>query len=199
MSDVVLVPGWLDTPSLFARLMRRLEGAGLEPHGFPLPDRTGATRIEELATALATWVDQRIPPGRKFHLVGFSMGALVARYYVQRLGGDARVLRLVAVSPPTRGTWTAWLLPLPGVRQMRPGSEFLRDLNADTATLEAARYAAIWSRIDYMIVPPETSRLGIGEEVRLTVPFHFWIPRSSRVSREVLRLLGHTPCPPPPA
>ena len=64
------------------------------------------------------------------------MGGIVCRYYLQRLGGIARVDRFVAISAPEHGTWwantcPAELLRWPGVAQLRPDSAFLRDLNSD--------------------------------------------------------------------
>ena len=51
------------------------------------------------------------------------MGGLVARYYVQRLGGDVRVHTLVTLGTPHGGTLPARLFPHPLVRQLRPGSD----------------------------------------------------------------------------
>jgi triacylglycerol esterase/lipase EstA (alpha/beta hydrolase family) len=47
------------------------------------------------------------------------MGGLVARYYVQRLGGDERVHTLVTLGTPHAGTRWARALPHPVVRQLK--------------------------------------------------------------------------------
>ena len=63
----------------------------------------------------------------KVHIVGHSLGGLIARYYVQRMGGSARVDTL---GSPHRGTLAAYLIPTPLARQLRPGSALLAELGS---------------------------------------------------------------------
>ena len=64
------------------------------------------------------------------HVVGHSLGGVVARYYVQRMGGDARVHTVCTLGSPHAGTWAAHLLPTALVRQLRPGSDLMQELDA---------------------------------------------------------------------
>lgn len=185
---VLFLPGFLDTPRLFRRMDGAVRAAGHRTAGFALSPSTGARGMDELAEDFGSFVNERFP-GERVSVVGFSMGGLVARYWVQRLGGAARTDRLVTISTPHRGTLPAALLPLRGLRQLRRASPFLDDLNHDAGSLEACGVASIWSPLDYMIVPPSSARLGVGAERCLFIPLHFWIPRSRRVIGEVLRLL----------
>ena len=75
------------------------------------------------ATNLATRVEQICAETgfERIHLIGHSMGGLVARYYVQRLDGDARVHTLVTLGTPHGGTKAARLVPHRLARQLRPG------------------------------------------------------------------------------
>ena len=175
-------------PVLTAGIGAVAEAAGHDTAVFALRPSTGARGMDELAADLGRFVNERFA-GRRLAIVGFSMGGIVARYWVQRLGGLARTERLIALATPHRGTATARLFPLPGIRQLRRGSPFLEDLNGDREVLLACGVASIWSPIDLMVVPPGSGRLGIGFERRLLIPIHAWIPRSRRVIREVLRLL----------
>ncbi len=49
-------------------------------------------------------------------VIGHSLGGLIARYYVQRLGGDIRAHTLVTLGTPHGGTRIAPLLSAPVVR-----------------------------------------------------------------------------------
>ena len=60
---------------------------------------------------------------RTHPLIGHSLGGLIARYYVQCLGGDERVHTLVTLGTPHGGTATAYLRARPAGRQLRPGSD----------------------------------------------------------------------------
>jgi len=64
----------------------------------------------------------------RVHVVGHSMGGLIARYYVQRLGGHERVHTLVTLGTPHEGTAMAYTLPHALVRQLRPDSDVIADL-----------------------------------------------------------------------
>ena len=65
----------------------------------------------------------------QIHVIGHSLGGLIARYYVQRLGGDIRVRTLVTLGTPHSGTRVVPLANAhPIVRQMRPGSALLEEL-----------------------------------------------------------------------
>ena len=186
---VLLVHGFGDTTRLFRRMASHLERAGREVHCFDLVPNNGAEGLERLAMQIAKYVGERFKPEQKFDLVGFSMGGIVSRFYVQRLGGIERVLRIVTISSPHRGTWTAWLRGNAGVRQMRPNSEFLRELNQDCAMLERARFVSIWTRFDLMIVPARSSVLPVGRSIQIEALAHPLMVRDRRVLRLVETIL----------
>ena len=95
----------------------------------------------------------------RVHIVGHSLGGLIARYYVQRLGGDARVDTLVTLGSPHRGSMIAHLLPPTLVpRQLQPGSDLLRELD-EPAPGCRTRFLAVWSRMDQLIIPQRNARL----------------------------------------
>ena len=84
------------------------------------------------------------------------MGGLIARYYVQRLGGDERVHTLVTLGTPARRHRPARLFPHPLVRQLRPGSDVVAEL-AEPAPGCRTRFVAIWSDLDQMVVPKQSA------------------------------------------
>ncbi len=92
------------------------------------------------------------------HVVGHSLGGMVARYYVQRLGGDARVHTLVTLGTPHHGTMTAYLLPTPVLHQLRPHSDLVTELTAPSPGCRT-RFVAVWSELDAWIVPKRNARL----------------------------------------
>ncbi|KOG14409.1 MULTISPECIES: lipase family alpha/beta hydrolase [Streptomyces] len=157
---VVLLHGFVDNRSVFVLLRRALA-------------RHGRDHVESLNYSPLTW-DLRAAAeelGRRVEetcartgqaevdVVGHSLGGLVARYYVQRLGGDARVRTLVMLGTPHSGTTVAPLADAhPLVRQMRPGSEVLREL-AGPAPGCRTRFVSFWSDLDQVMVPVETARL----------------------------------------
>ncbi len=125
-----------------------------------LPNR-GEVGLERLAEQLAAYIEKEVlcgaQPACKIDLVGFSMGGLVSRYYLQRLGGLERTRRFITLATPHAGTWWAYLVDRPACIQMRPSSAFLLDLARDADCLKAVHFTSIWSPLDLIIVPATNS------------------------------------------
>ena len=153
-------------------MARFLRDRGFRPYTPNLSPNTGRKGLDELAQDLKDFVEQELDPEEPLSLVGFSMGGLVCRYYLHRLKGLDRVRRFIAISTPHHGSWFAYGVPNRGCRQMRPGSEFLKDLNQDLHALEKARVVSIWTPFDITIMPASSSRIPIGSEVKLPVAMH---------------------------
>jgi triacylglycerol lipase len=122
-----------------------------------------------------------VGPDERFNLVGYSMGGLVARYYLQRLGGLERLVHFIMISTPNHGTNTAYLETLDGVQEMRPGSQFLSDLARDANRLDGIPLTTIWSPQDLMIEPSVSSLLPFGKEVTIPFGWHSFMLRDKRV------------------
>jgi len=189
---VVLVHGIWATSRVFAQMRRWLEERGYRMLAVDLKPSDGSVGLDKLAEQLREFVDRELTPAEPFDLVGFSMGGLVSRYYVQRLGGVDQARRLITISSPHRGSYwayTAWNL---GSRRMRPGSAFLADLDRDMQSLERVKVASIWTPLDLMIVPAGSSRLGVGAKFPLAIGLHAWMPRSRTCWEVVGKLLAQT-------
>jgi len=158
-TPIILIHGVVDNRSVFAMLKR-----GLRRRGFgriitlnysPLTDdvRVVADRLEALIESVC------VETGfERVHVIGHSMGGLVGRYFVQRMGGDSRVHTLVTLGTPHQGTRPAHLVPHPVARQMRQGSDIVTELAAPAPGCRT-RIVAIWSDLDQMIIPKTNARI----------------------------------------
>lgn len=187
---VILVHGIDDTAAVFRTMAPYLVSQGWQVHHPNLTPSNGDVGLDVLAGQLADYVQQVIPAGQPFDLVGFSMGGIISRYFVQRLGGLERVRRFVTISSPHCGTWTAYLRPNLGASQMCVKSPFLCDLNRDVDCLERLNFTSIWTPLDLMILPARSSCLGVGREVVLNVPAHAWMLSDSRSLRAIAQALS---------
>jgi pimeloyl-ACP methyl ester carboxylesterase len=156
---VLLVHGWVHNRSAFLMMQRGLRRAGLGPlHTFEYPSVTGD--LSRIGHELAPVVEQLVGRSRedKCILIGHSMGGLIARRYVQDLGGDQLVDTVVTLGTPHRGTYNAyWGVGL-AIEQCRPGSAFLRHLD-ETARPGLARWIAYYSDLDLMVTPAVSAKL----------------------------------------
>lgn len=155
---VVLVHGLVDNRSVFAVMRRSLRRRGFAQvcswNYSPL-----LRDVESAAEALGRHVERvcRETGHDRVHVVGHSLGGLVARYLVQRLGGDQRIESLVTLGTPHGGSWWAHALPTRLVRQLRPGSSLFQELAAPAPGCRT-RVTAVYSDLDQMVVPSAAGR-----------------------------------------
>jgi len=187
---VVLVHGIDDTVARLRPLQKYLAAGGLPVHSFNLVPNHGEAELPALAQQLAAYVQASFAAEEVIDLVGFSMGGLVSRFYIQRLGGIHRVRKFISIGTPHRGTRTAYLRNNPGARDMRPRSAFLQNLNRDIAMLDTLSFTSIWTPLDLMILPANSSRAPVGRSIRVLSLAHPLLVRDRRVLKLVLRILN---------
>jgi triacylglycerol lipase len=171
-NPVLLVHGINDTGAVFNKMAFYLRQQGLSVYTVDLIPNNGSEVLEKLAQQVANYVNDTFEAAQLLDIVGFSMGGIVSRYYIQRLGGINKVQRFITISSPHKGTIIAYGTWLAGAVQMRPNSDFINDLNADFKMLKQLNFTSIWTPYDLMILPATSSRLGIGKEVTIPVILH---------------------------
>jgi triacylglycerol lipase len=184
-NPIVLAHGMWDTAAVFEKLKPFLEARGHKVYSFDMVPSNGEAPLEVLAEQLANFIDRTLEPTQRLDLLGFSMGGIVSRYYLQRLGGLDRTDRFVTVSSPHNGTTVAELGFLPGAKQMRVGSPFLQDLNRDVDRLGTLQFTSIWTPFDAIIVPAASSRVTVAQNQTVLVPCHKWMVYDRRSLRAI--------------
>ncbi|MCX5944684.1 MAG: alpha/beta hydrolase [Cyanobacteria bacterium] len=172
---LVLVHGLWDSPRLFRRLEQALAGRRaplLLPH---LPHGLGVRPLEDMASQLDLIITSSFDPDQPLDLLGFSMGGLIGRIWIQLLGGQRRTRRFFSVGSPQQGTltaqpWPRWLLAT--VADMKLGSPLLRQLNGDLSTLQGIDCYSYYCRIDPLVVPSWRGVLPVGSVRALPVLSH---------------------------
>jgi hypothetical protein len=188
-TPVLLIHGYLGTTESWAPLVRALHGAGYA-NVFTFRYNSLAAGIPELATGLvdAATVAMEVSGRRSVHLVGHSLGGLVARYAVQRLGLAASARSVATIATPHQGTLCAAVAPGRAAAQMRPGHPMIAGLPA-LGDGDGVSWVVIYSDAD-RVVPPACARSGHpGSDVLLPGHGHLGILRSPRVRHAIVRHL----------
>ncbi len=190
---VLLVHGIWDSSSRLSPLRSGLVLRGVRSvHAVDLVPNDGRAPIPTLGAIVAREAARlRAESGsERIDIVGFSMGALVSRWFVQRGGGRDVVRRFVSISGPHHGTVTAYALPFAGVRDMRPRSALLSELGADADPFGNVEVHCVYTPFDLMIVPATSSVLPHAKTTRsIPVPMHRWMITDGRVLDHVAELL----------
>lgn len=194
-TPIILVHGVVDNRTIFTLLRRGLRRRGfgrtvaLNYSPLSMDIRTVARRLADLVEDVV-----RETGYERVHIVGHSMGGLVARYYVQRLGGDERVHTLVTLGTPHGGSSPARLFPIPVSQQMKPGSDVIRELDESAGGCRT-RFLAVWSDLDQVIMPKRNARI-VHPDLNARNVFvrgvgHMSLPVDGRVVHEICTTLAH--------
>lgn len=140
---VLLLHGFFQTRNVWEVMEDRLRFDGFGVFSFDLGGLLGLNthRPQDLAERVADKLERLcMRTGlRSFHIVGHSKGGLIAREYVQHLGGARRVKSVITLGTPHHGTPTAAIgVALMGMGALSrspwdllPNSGFVRKLKAD--------------------------------------------------------------------
>ncbi|GHC58882.1 lipase [Streptomyces cinnamoneus] len=193
-APVLLLHGFIDNRSVFVLLRRSLRRHGWQ-QVWSLNYSPLTCDLRTAAAMLGRHVEEVCArTGReRVDMVGHSLGGLIARYYVQRLGGDARVRTLVTLGTPHGGTRVAPLMSAhPLVRQMRPDSDVIAELG-EPAPHCTTHFISFWSDLDQIMVPVETAAIDhpdlISRNVRVSGVGHLALPVHPEVAAGIRQAL----------
>jgi triacylglycerol lipase len=195
-TPILLLHGIMDNRSVFTVFRRTLRR-----RGFGVVHAVNySVFIDDIRTA-AHKLHQHVENVRelagadRIHIVGHSLGGMIARYYVQRMGGSAAVDTLVTLGSPHGGTLAAHMLPTPLARQLRPGSDVIAELARPAPSCDT-RFLVVWSRMDQMVLPQRNGRLRHPdldvEELEIRDVGHLSLPIDPRTLHWVATALGRT-------
>jgi pimeloyl-ACP methyl ester carboxylesterase len=193
-TPIILIHGVIDNRSIFLLLRRSLRGRGFG-RTYALNYSPFTDDIAEVAERLGTLIDDVCEQTgyERVHIIGHSMGGLVARYYVQRLGGDRHVHTVCTLGTPHGGTWPAQFVPWPVIRQMSPASDIIESLR-EPAQGCRTRFIAFWSDLDQLVIPKRNARIE-HDDLRARNVFvkgvgHMSLPVDRRVVHEISTALA---------
>jgi len=173
----------------FGFLRRDLEARGVECLVPSLNPADGRKGLAVLAQQLKREIDVRFGADERIVLVGFSMGGLVSRYYLQELGGAKRCDAFFTISTPHHGTAMAHLCYGEGAKQMRRGSPWLARLESTENRLGKLPIVSYRTPADLIIIPSLSSEWDRAENITIPCPLHPMMTASPRVRQDILSRL----------
>ncbi|WP_432888276.1 esterase/lipase family protein [Kribbella sp. CA-245084] len=194
-TPILLAHGIIDNHTIFALMRRHLARRGFSSiHTFSYSPLTLDVRrtAERMGREIEAICEES--GSDQIHVIGHSLGGLIARYYVQRLGGDERVHTCVTLGTPHQGTVAAKLLPWPLVKQVRPDSDLMAELGEPAPDCRT-RFVAFYSDVDQLIVPQRRARIRhpdlLASNVRVHGVGHLSLPFHGEVVHRITGMLAH--------
>lgn len=163
---ILFIHGYVCNGGYFTPLLRALSRRGIgNLHTLNCTPPFGS--IDRFAEQVAHRVDAILARSGadQIILVGHSMGGLIARAYVQNLGGASKVAKIITLGTPHHGTAHAWFSNAPDARQMRPGNAWLAALNAKAESV--VPQVSIYSLHDDVVAPQDNAHIAWGENITL--------------------------------
>jgi len=172
---IFLIHGLWNNPKLFDKLIEKINEDEYRIYRPHLPHNFGKTSLRQLAIDLNSRIDELVGPYIDIDLVGFSMGGLIGRVWLQNHNGFLRTKRFFSIGTPHRGTYTAQLIPsffMQGLADMKRGSRLLSQLNNDFNSLKRLECTSFYTNWDLMSFPGWQSKLFIGDSYPIPVLTH---------------------------
>ena len=175
-TPVALVHGYFHNRSGFLVLSKALRDRGFRwVHGMNYnPIGHG---VEDLAERFGRYVEdvRKVSGSGRVHVVGHSLGGVIARWYLEQLGGHKTVDTCVTIGTPHHGTYAAYLGMGQAAKDMRPGSDVCKTLETGMRKRHT-KYVNLYSDLDVLLLPPDTAIL----------------PDRPNVHNHLIEDLGHT-------
>ena len=172
---IILIHGLWNTSAIFNNLLKRLDYYDFEYYAPTLDHYFGRVSIIDLAESLDGLITKKYGNEREIDILGFSMGGIIARYWIKEFNGYLKTKRFISIGSPHRGTLTAQLVPkylFKGISEMKINSAFLRELSEYDFLLKKIDCVSFYTRWDFMVFPGWRANLPIGKKYNLNIYKH---------------------------
>lgn len=194
-NPVVFVHGFSESDAMWDTMKQSLRQSGYTDDQLTAVDYN-TTSQSNVATAewLGGIVDEVLHKtgASKVDIVSHSMGSLNSRYCVKFAGCAGKTERWISLAGANKGTNAANLCTVNVTcREMVPGSDVLKRLNADPLLPPGTKWSTLWTPNDGIIVPATNTVLEGAENIQVGPGInHLNIFKDQGVIKEVTRLLA---------
>ncbi len=189
MSAILLIHGFGGGRWEYQILARAFHRQGVKTYQFTYQEKFGSVSLVKIAEKLASYMEKRRNE-EKIVTVGLSQGGIIAAYWLEFLGGKKYCQCCWTICTPFSGSLLSYLLPLPGLVELRPESSLLQSLK-QAMTKSSVNYLGIWNPLDLFVFPGTSARApGQKSSYPVLAPSHpltFWMPRTIKLICQEVR------------
>ena len=174
-NPIILIHGLWNTSSIFSFITSKLDEIGIEYFAPTLEHLYGMTSIIDLTNTLNDLILEKYASEKELDILGFSMGGIIGRYWIQEFNGYKRTRRLLSIGSPHKGTLMAQLVPtypFRGISEMKINSKFLKELARNDFFLNDIECINFFTYWDLMVFPGWWTNLNLGKKISVKVFKH---------------------------
>ena len=174
-NPIILIHGLWNTSSIFSLISSKLDEKEVEYFAPTLNHAFGMTSIVELTNLIDQLIVEKYGLEQEIDILGFSMGGIIGRYWINKFNGHKRTKRFITIGSPHNGTLTSQLVPkypFRGISEMKINSSLLRDLANYDYFLNDIDCISFFTYWDLMVFPGWRANLNVGEKISLNIFKH---------------------------
>ncbi len=192
-NPIILIHGLWNTSSIFSLISSKLDEKEVEYFAPTLNHAFGMTSIVELTNLMDQLIVEKYGLEQEIDILGFSMGGIIGRYWINKFNGYKRTKRFITIGSPHNGTLTSQLVPkypFKGISEMKINSSLLRDLANYDYFLNDIDCISFFTYWDLMVFPGWRANLNVGEKISLNIFKHRNLVKNpAAVERIIERLM----------
>ena len=184
-----MIHGLWNTSSIFSSLTSKLDDNGIEYFAPTLNHSYGMISIIDLTNILNELILEKYGLEKELDILGFSMGGIIGRYWIQKFNGYKRTRRFISIGSPHKGTLIAQFVPkypFRGISEMKINSKFLRELAKNDFFLNDIECINFFTYWDLMVFPGWWTNLNLGKKISLKVYKHRNLVRNNSVIDKIM-------------
>ena len=188
-NPIILIHGLWNNSSIFSSISSKLDDIGIEYFAPTLKHSYGITSIIDLTNTLNELILEKYGLEKELDILGFSMGGIIGRYWLQKFNGYKRTRRFISIGSPHKGTFTAQLVPkfpFRGISEMKIKSKFLRELAKNDFLLDDIECINFFTYWDLMVFPGWHNNLNFGKKISVKVYKHRNLVRNKSVVNKII-------------
>jgi len=188
-NPIILIHGLWNTSSIFSSITSKLDDIGIEYFAPTLEHSYGMTSILDLTNILNEFIFEKYGSKKELDILGFSMGGIIARSWIQKFKSSKRIRRFISIGSPHKGTLIAQLVPkypFRGISEMKINSKFLRELSNNDFFLDDIECINFFTYWDMMVFPSWWTNLNFGKKIPVKVFKHRNLVRNKSVVGKII-------------
>ena len=188
-NPIILIHGLWNTSSIFSSITSKLDEIEIEYFAPTLNHVYGMTSINELTSTLNELILEKYGLEKEIDILGFSMGGIISRYWLQKFNGYKRTRRFISIGSPHKGTLMAQLVPrypFKGISEMKINSDFLRELEKNDCFLDDIECINFFTYWDLMVFPSWWTNLNFGKKISVKVYKHRNLVRNKSMVEKII-------------